>query len=428
MTFGAPFGAEHRLLPETIPIRFFGVAVSAHALAWLSLAIVADDLPGFAGGPGPVLAAVHLLTLGVLLPTAMGASMQMLPVALARPAPPAAACNGVFWTSVPGAGALVVGFAVPDKTLIAAGATAVALGVVVYVLTVGRVIAGARGLGWIVAHVWVALAALAAATALALALGFGEVGRADPARAALVHAVLGGYGYLGFLVLGLSHILVPMFAMAEPPPAAEAAVAFGIASLALALGAVGALGGVPAASLAAIAAGAVACALHLRSMIRAVARRMRRRLGPEFVLFGASWALAPLGLALAAAAALDGDADGTAAAFVFVVLYGWLLSMLVGVLQRIMPFLASMHAMRKAKMPVSPAELTATRPLAIHRWCHLAAVSMVGLGIVAEAPLPITLGGAVGFAGALAFGTFAVIVARRTRARLAAADPTAETE
>ena len=72
-------GAKQRLLPERIPALFFGTAVLAHIIAWAALIIIAPEWPWYAGGPGPVLAAIHVLTLGVLLCTAIGASLQMLP-------------------------------------------------------------------------------------------------------------------------------------------------------------------------------------------------------------------------------------------------------------------------------------------------------------------------------------------------------------
>jgi hypothetical protein len=82
----------------------------------------AGDVAGFVGGPGPVLAGVHVLTLGVLVMTAMGASLQMLPVALGRPAPSTTACDATYGLLVAGGALLVYGFATTAATLIVAGA------------------------------------------------------------------------------------------------------------------------------------------------------------------------------------------------------------------------------------------------------------------------------------------------------------------
>ena len=55
--------------------------VAALLLALLAAWRAAADWPGFAGGLGWPLAALHLVTLGVLAMTAIGASLQLLPVA-----------------------------------------------------------------------------------------------------------------------------------------------------------------------------------------------------------------------------------------------------------------------------------------------------------------------------------------------------------
>ena len=78
-------GAASRLLPASIPFRFFGAAVAYHLLAWIVLFAGAQSVPRFAGGLGWPLAALHLVTLGVLAMTAIGASLQLLPVATRQP-------------------------------------------------------------------------------------------------------------------------------------------------------------------------------------------------------------------------------------------------------------------------------------------------------------------------------------------------------
>ena len=80
MTLAATFlaGAKGRLLPASIPFRFFATAAIFHVLMWLVLLTDAGQATNFRGGPGPALAAVHLLTLGVLTTTAIGASVQLL--------------------------------------------------------------------------------------------------------------------------------------------------------------------------------------------------------------------------------------------------------------------------------------------------------------------------------------------------------------
>src|ERR1039457_4561679 len=86
MSIAATFlgGAKSRLLPASIPFRFFAAAAVFHVLLWLVLLAAAGEAVSFRGGLGSTLASVHLLTLGVLTTTAIGASVQLLPVTTRR--------------------------------------------------------------------------------------------------------------------------------------------------------------------------------------------------------------------------------------------------------------------------------------------------------------------------------------------------------
>ena len=74
-------GAQMRLLPPLLPFMFFLVAAVSHVLVWAGLFLVANEIPAWSGGPGPVLAVLHVLTIGVMAATAIGAAIQLLPVA-----------------------------------------------------------------------------------------------------------------------------------------------------------------------------------------------------------------------------------------------------------------------------------------------------------------------------------------------------------
>ena len=253
MSIAATFlgGARGRLLPTSLPFRFFTTAVIFHVGAWIMLLIGADDVAGYEGGLGQPLAALHLLTLGVLAMTAMGAAFQLLPVA--------------------------------TRQILAAGA----------------------------------LAGLAAA---------------------------------GF---------------------------------------------------------------HLRLIAWVLKKRMRKRLDLSFRVMQAAWVLLPVGLVLGLMSAAGLDYPGGVTLFGFVVLAGWLLTMLTGVLQRIMPFLASMHVAKVASKPPLVSELTASLPLQIHAACHGGALVLVAAGICFDLTIAIQAGAARGVAGALAFAWFAGKIIQR---------------
>ncbi|MFZ2648540.1 MAG: hypothetical protein WA210_00405, partial [Burkholderiaceae bacterium] len=102
-------GAASRLLPVSIPFRFFGAAVVYHLLAWLALLAGAQDLPRFSGGWGWVPAGLHLLTLGALVMSAIGASLQLLPVATRQPLRWLRWPAAIWWLYTPGVAALALG-------------------------------------------------------------------------------------------------------------------------------------------------------------------------------------------------------------------------------------------------------------------------------------------------------------------------------
>jgi hypothetical protein len=84
-------------------------------------------------------------------------------------------------------------------------------------------------------------------------------------------------------------------------------------------------------------------------------------------------------------------------------------------LQRILPFLASMHVSRSGKRPPTPSALSAQRPLALHFAAHLVALACLALAIVADSPVLAALAAAVGALGALALAAFFVALWRRMR-------------
>ena len=94
-------GARNRLLPASIPFRFFATACVFHVLAWGLLLAAADEVIGFRGGLGWPLAVLHLLTLGVLVATALGASLQLLPVATGQPVAPVPVLAALWWLTTP---------------------------------------------------------------------------------------------------------------------------------------------------------------------------------------------------------------------------------------------------------------------------------------------------------------------------------------
>ncbi|MEP7181640.1 MAG: hypothetical protein ABI886_05590 [Betaproteobacteria bacterium] len=414
-------GAPSRLLPASIPFRYFGAAVVFHIAAWLALAAGAADAPRFVGGLGWPLAALHLVTLGVLAMTAIGASLQLLPVASRQPVRVVRAAAAIWWLYTPGVAAVAAGMGAAMPRFIGVGAVAVFIALAIYAALLASNLAGARGMPVVIAHGWASLASLVAtlATALALAGTYLGVVVIDRGAALALHVAFAAYGFMGLLALGLSYILVPMFALSSAPGTRAGLASLALAVLALLLAGAAAFGLAPVAlRVAAVAAGAAAAALHLRLMAVALATGMRRALGLSFVLVRVGWVLLAASLAAALAVALDAPFDGTATLFGVLLVPGWLLTFLLGILQRIVPFLGSLHAGAAGaavgrKRPPTPSALTAGRPLAIHFGCHVVALALLATAVVADNRWLALAAGTAGAAGAVAFGVFFAVAVRR---------------
>jgi len=415
-------GAGSRLLPPSIPFRFFGAAVAFHLGAWIVLFIGADAAANFAGGLGWPLAALHLVTLGVLAMTAIGASLQLLPVATRRPVGGERWPAAIWWLYTPGVVMTVLGMGAGATMLLAAGAVAVVAALIAYAALLARNLAGAKGMPIVVAHGWAALASLVVVIATALALAGTYIGMPtlDRPTAIALHIAFAAYGFMGMLALGLSYIVVPMFALSAAPAERPAWTSFALAVLALLLAGTAALVVAPGLlRAAAVAAGLAAVAVHLRLMTVALKSGMRRHLGRSFALVRIAWAALVASLVGVLALVQDAPGDGIAMLFGLVLIGGWLLTFLLAILQRIVPFLASMHTAqakpRGKGLPPTPSALTAERPLAIHFTCHLAALALLAIAIAADSAFTVRAAAAIGTAGALAFGAFFAIAMRRMR-------------
>jgi hypothetical protein len=181
---------------------------------------------------------------------------------------------------------------------------------------------------------------------------------------------------------------------------------FAVAMATVVIGVVGALLGETIPLIAACILGLGAACLHVQLMRTTLAAGMRKRLGLSFILVRVSWAmllLTPL-LGLAALQGWAGPSGPTL--FGLVSLGGWLMTFLLGILQRIVPFLASMHVSRGSGGPPLLSDLGAGTPLTIHATCHLVAIAGLAAAIVLDSPITAAIAASVGLAGALAFAVF----------------------
>ena len=405
-----PGAARSRLLPMSAPFRYFGAAAAFQVAAWALLLVFSHEILSFEIGLGPVFAALHLVTLGVLAMAAIGATLQLLPVATRQPVRALWAVKLVWWLLVPGTALFAWAAATYRPLVMGPGAMLVVVAFLLYGVLLSKNLLGARGMKLVVAHGWAALACLVALAATGLAMvGRYEHGWAiDHIALRQAHLVLATYGFMGLLAFGLSGFLLPMLAVASPPAAAITRGVLWIAVAALLLGASGFV-------LPAVALGLVAVALHVGSLERSLRARLRPALGPSFALIRVSWACLAASLVLGALMELGIAPPGAPLAFGVLLVPGWLLTFLLGVLQRILPFLASVHASTSAHGTPIISALTPAALLRLHQVLHLAALALLLAAAFAGEPLPAFAGAAAGLAGAAAFAAFVTFVILKVR-------------
>ncbi|MDP6884656.1 MAG: hypothetical protein QF830_11005, partial [Rhodospirillales bacterium] len=94
------------------------------------------------------------------------------------------------------------------------------------------------------------------------------------------------------------------------------------------------------------------------------------------LLMRASWGFLVTSLIVGLAVAIGFFEKQGLHLFVFLVFFGWLLTFLLGVLQRIMPFLGSMNASRAGVKPPRPSELAPKGMLYVHAVLHALALAL----------------------------------------------------
>ena len=408
-------GAKGRLLPASIPLRYFGAALVFHLFAWVALALGAAQDAGFSQGLGWPLAALHLLTLGVLGMCAIGAGAQLLPVATRQAAIGPGLLGALWYLYTPGVAVLALGMGLARPALLATGAAAVCAALAAWAALMLRHLRHARGMPGVVAHGWAALAALGLTLVTALSLVSLWIGLPSPARQLLLglHLVFGPYGFMGLLALGLSYILVPMFALADAPAPSQQLASLSLAVAALIAAALAALGIAPSMlRLLALVLGAAAAGWHLRLMSQALRSGMRKALGQSFVLIKIGWAGLLASLGLAVAMVLELPVPRLAEWFGLSLIGLWLLSFLLGMLRRILPFLAAMHG-GVGRRAHTPSTLSYEPALRLHFVCHLLALALLALAIAADSAALRLAGALAGAAGASAYAVFYMVLLRR---------------
>jgi hypothetical protein len=357
------------------------------------------------------LAALHAVTLGVLVMTVILVVPQILPVVTMQDTPAPWALAPVHLLIGGGLPVLLYGFLEVHVGALAVGAITITLGGVLFTAVWGRLLwrARASGLGDVLLGNLLALASLLAVLLLGAALALDYSWAILPDHGALtgLHALLAIQGVMGGLVMGFSLVLVPMLAVAEPPGRTEGRPALILHGVSLVVSLLGALWPETALAWLGGAGFLVAAGLHLRIMGKVMKRRLRPRLGPSFWLVRLSWGSWVLGLICATAARLDWLPVEWAGLFL---VPGWLLSLLLGLLQRIVPFLASMQSVRLCARPAPLPRLEPPWPPVLIGLGHGGALLSLAMGMALDFEPLIRVAGLLGMASGAALLSLLLVV------------------
>ena len=334
---------------SALPVRFFALGLLGFLLLNAGIALAPHAIR-YPLGPNGILL-LHLTILGWITPVMMGADYQLIPVVLHRPIPRQRLADVVLWLYAAGAFVFLTGWGFRLASWIAAGGTAAGCALVLFCAHAGSSLLGrdrggptAVGLG--AGMVFLALTAVLGPW---MALSIGAAVPAPPLgilRA--LHAVAGLGGWLLLTIMGATYQLVPFFAATEPtvhPRFGTVAVVCtgGGTALLLVSGLVPAL---PAGV--GLAAMGIGLALWMYDLGRLARHGRQARREPVVTYSLAAAAVITLGAVVAAPAWGAHRLRLAMAGTVLGLLVGPSL-LILGQLQKILPFIAALDAALAAK-------------------------------------------------------------------------------
>lgn len=408
--------------PAAVPLRFLLTAPWFLALAGAVLMLGGADALASRWTPA-LLAFTHLVALGFMSMTMIGALFQLLPVVGGVPMPHARQVMAVVHPALTtGTLSLAAGFLLGSAWALRAAAALLALAFVVFIAAAGAALLRSTVRDHSVRSMRLALLALTVTVALGLSLAAALGWRLSVPLLGLTaqHAAWGLAGWTMLLATGVALQVVPMFQLTPAYPKALASflapalfcalAGWSVASW-LGRATMGALLGVLVALIVAAFAAATLVLQH---------RGRRRHDNPTFL----TWRAGMLCLLLAAAAwigrgELEALAPGRAVVLLGALfLAGFAGSVIVGMLYNIVPFLLWIDLRRRARTRVPHMkQILPDAAARAHAWLHIASVA----GLAGAALWPAWL--AV-VAGALLVGANALLGAILLRATLRAARAT----
>ncbi|MGH8638934.1 MAG: hypothetical protein ACREUZ_17500 [Burkholderiales bacterium] len=352
------------LLPASgIPLLYFGFAHICLAVA-LGVLVVHPNLPGGFFHHPRMIAVVHLVTLGWISGSILGAFYIVCPLALRLPIRPGWRDRLAFGSFAVGVIGMVAHFWLGEYSGIAWSALLVAAAVLHVALRAWLGLPRAPVPWPVKLHVALAFANMILASMFGMLIGLNRMYGWlpwPPLSAAFAHAHLPAVGWAVMMVVGLSYRLIPMIIPAEMPRGrsmATSAVLLEIGTLGLAVALLTRPGWSPVAALVIVAG--------IASFVRQVRSIVKRKLPPPAALPRPDWAtwqthIAFVWLVIAACTGLAltlpvppastielGWVYGTAG------LIGFLAQIVVGIQGRLLPLYGWYRMMERGNMRPPP--------------------------------------------------------------------------
>lgn len=356
--------------PIDVPFRFLLTApafgILAAALVWWQgeLALVSRWTPG-------TLAATHAITLGFMGLVMIGSLMQMLPVVAGSPVPRVSLTAWVVHPSLTvGTLLLVSGFALPNATLIGAGGVVLVLGLGAFILAAAWSLTRVPSVNPTVTAMRLSLGALLITVVIAFLLVRTWAWGAPLPAASLrnLHPLWGLGGWTALLVASSAYQVVPMFQTCPPYPPRSIRLFAPLVFALLAAHSLAPEGRLQTVTSWLLAAGAVyfaALTFHTQSK--------RRRRTRDVTLD--CWRLSLTSLALGAIGWAGGWLPEVTVGVLLTI--GFALSVIIGMLHKIVPFLSWFHLHARAgpgvKVPLMK-NFLAESPQRLQFAVHLGAV------------------------------------------------------
>jgi len=380
--------------PISVPFRFFLSAplfalLAALLALWYGPALISSRWQPAA------LALAHLMSVGFLGFVMVGAMMQMLPVVAGAPvARPVGVARALYLLLLPGVLSLAGGFLFAAHWPMRLGMALLGAGFLIFVVAVGSSLKRAPSRNPVVLGMHFAVAALVVTVALGLTLAsnYGwEWWLLGRVRLANLHLAWGLLGWVGLLVISVAYQVVPMFQLTPVyPKLLTRWLGMSLFALLLLWSATLLMQDEAAQDRAALIAGLLAAAgfgAFAATTLRLQWQRRRKQSDVTLLFwrFGMACLLLALVLLLGAAGqVLPAPARlqiyNFALAFLFIA--GFAVSVVSGMLYKIVPFLIWFHLqsqlMGVAKVP-NMKQIMPEKGMRRQMWLHFAAVPVLVL-------------------------------------------------